>query len=546
VWAVVLIVGGAAVPIDPGGLQAFFVLRLFTVAVGVVVGTAHLVRFGVNVPGSRVVIGGAALLLGALGVSGAVGGEPAVAWLGASARQMGVITWLVFAVAGIVGLSLLDEDDRRLDRVLHIVAAASILWLAFVALLETSGSPIVEPSQAFGDRVQSTFGNPAVLGAFLCLALPLAAVGITRRRDRLLSAAAVAAGAWLLVSSGTRGAWMGIAVAVVSAAVVVLRSRRFGRVGLAGAIAALVVVVALGAAGGRWSSALGSAEGRLGTWQVAGDVIADSPVLGVGPEGFATAFAEHVDDDFVIRYSRDNITDRAHNGLIDLTVTSGALGLAGYLVVCGGVAVVVARALRRRDPPDWMGVAMAGAVAAYLVQQQAFFQLAAVDAAFWLVAGMLAARLGASRAVEKPGRAIAVAAAAVATLFALYAALGVVADHYDRAALRADGFDDQLTRFETAAALRPVDAIHATMAVERLRGVTDRDAIDRQLDLLDRAARWAPDDGTLVLARSEVLVAAHEAYGDAASLAEAGALLTGLVARDTTNGQALLRLGQIA
>lgn len=537
------VLAGSAVLVDPFGFQAFLTLRWAAAAIAVVVGAWWIAGHKrMVVPTSRVLLVGFVLLAVSLLVAAVASSAPMVSIFGASGRQMGVASWLLFAVAFLVGAGLFAAVERPFaDRLVVAWFAAAVLVVGFVGMLEALGHPVVGASQSFGRRLQATFGNPAVLGAYLTLAIPPVAVALLNRVRPWLSGAGLVVAVVLLVASGTRGAWLGVAVAVVVIGVAGVRSTKGKRV-LAGTLVVLALLAGLTVFTGRWGSAGGAIEGRVRTWQVAARVLAEHPWFGVGPEMFGEAFAEQVDETFVIDYSRDQVNDRAHNGLLDLAVSAGLIGLVGYLLVLGWVLAIAGRAVASNRVS--MDVGFAAGIIAYLIQQQALFQLAAVDVVFWFLVGLLVVRVGATtRKVPPVWGAV---AASLATLVAAYALLGVPADHADKRALESTSAQTAMASLERAAALRPFDTTPCFIASAVARQSGDPQTIADSLQLLAHCERWSPSSGELTLATTSVLVAQHAATSDLEPLLEARGMLETLVGRDRTNGAAYLRLGTIA
>jgi tetratricopeptide (TPR) repeat protein len=118
----------------------------------------------------------------------------------------------------------------------------------------------------------------------------------------------------------------------------------------------------------------------------------DTPTLGVtghGPEGYRTVFGAHVDEEYVIRHGRDVITDRAHNGLLDTTLTGGFLAGVGMVLLQAGLLVTSLQRMRSREPID---VGLSAALIGYLTQQFFLFPLSELDPVLWIFAGLLIAR----------------------------------------------------------------------------------------------------------------------------------------------------------
>jgi putative inorganic carbon (HCO3(-)) transporter len=151
-------------------------------------------------------------------------------------------------------------------------------------------------------RIYSTLDNPNLLGGFLLPTLPLAVVALLRwpgLARRLFALASLVLGLVALVLTYSRGAWMGMVLALAAIGLfLVLRLSRswpplwrrlFPILLLVGGTAALVVLVAaveplrvrvLSLVAGREDS---SNNFRLNVWSAALEMIQARPVLGIGP-----------------------------------------------------------------------------------------------------------------------------------------------------------------------------------------------------------------------------------------------------------------------
>jgi len=72
-----------------------------------------------------------------------------------------------------------------------------------------------------------------------------------------------------------------------------------------------------------------SGQVRLLGWKLALNAFLEKPILGWGPEHYLVAFERRYDPEFSV-YG-DAWLDRAHNGILDVAATQGALGLIGYV-----------------------------------------------------------------------------------------------------------------------------------------------------------------------------------------------------------------------
>jgi hypothetical protein len=541
--ALLLAVAGA---VDAAGFRPFATARW--AAVGVAAAAAAAVTRW------RVPRGWALAWLGLLGwtaLATALALDPLLAALGHPRRHLGLAGWVVMALAFAGGTGLPAAAVRRCLGPAAVVAAG-ITGAAAVADLAGWDPAGVRFA---GGRVGGLLGQPAYLGAAVLLLAPVAAgVALDRaagRWWRVAAAAAVGSCAAALVASGTRGAWVGAAVAAALAAVVVRprlhlqlpraaaqhaheharighvvtatvgsvsRSCRFaaGRSGhgcayrrslyaagpivLAGALAvvALGVVVAPRLASTLDPSSPGG-RGRLDEWRVAVAVVADNPVAGVGPEGYRIAAPAHVDDAYARRHGRDEVVDRAHDGLLD--VAAGA-GLPAAVLYAGMLAALVVAAVRTvRRPPDPVVAGAALALVAWVTQQMVGFPIAEVDPAAWLLAGIVAVAARPAPAVPRTVRLMPagrIAAGLVAVALVVAGATAVVADRdLGRAGRLRTGSVAAVLAADRATALRPDDVDAWYVAAKLAAARPGLLAVDSGLDRVEAGLRRSPRDPAL-------------------------------------------------
>lgn len=520
-WAVVTVVGGA------GSLAAVLshhgkVPRALLAALGLFVGS---------------------MLLGA-----AAGADGAYAWVGTPERHLGAVTWALCALLLLAGRTLVARGD--VERVLLGLVVAGV-GVGAVATLEAVGfhAEVLD----LGGRLTGTFGSSAYLGAATAFLLPVA-VGVAATGDtpvvrRRLAAAAALLLAVACAGAGTRAAWVGL----VAAATVTVLARRQALVSRMGAdrgraAAAIALVLVAGAAvvvlspvGARVGSLTDAdapgGQGRLDEWRVAARVVADHPLLGVGPEGYRVAFGEHVDADYEVEHGRDQQPDRAHSGPLDVLLAGGALALAGWLALIGIVARAVRRALR--DGPPWLA-GLAGGLMAHLVTQLLFFPIAELEPVVWLVAGMVLVATDRERpgptvrsGSDRVRRAVVGVVAGVALV---EGASGVVADHRaDRAAeaLARGDVDGAATAAASAADLRP-DVLRFHLLAARAAVADDR-GIVVGLAAVDDALAISPGDPIARRTKAQLLLARAAATSVPAHVQAAEEYLRDLLDRDPNN-----------
>lgn len=537
----------AAFPLvtDPAGWHVFLAARWLVVVLGATVLVGGLaitrrLRLPRTWPWWLAMVGVAA-------VSAAVSSAPGVSWWGAADRFGGGATWVVHGAAAVIGASVVrrSHDLRVLARG---VSVGAIVVTAVVSAQRLGWDVVVGGSVT---RPGGPLGNADFLGAYASLAL-LVALGAALDhaaddRWRLAhTVAALGAGTCLIVS-GTRAGWVGVAVGLVVLGVLIAR-----RSGTTGRQAMVVVALAvLGLIGlGMWAGVGhrlatvfdGTAAGRVATWERTASVVGERPVLGWGPEGFAEGFGRSVDESWERSYGRRLTPDRAHNGLLDVAVSTGLLGLAVYVGLLARAGGLVRRSLRGTASATSVGVA--AALIAYLVQQQFLFQLFDVDAIAWLLAGGVGA-LGTVESTGSPGghdRPRWSGAPLVGALLVLTVVAGsdVIADRDARRAVDAatpgaavDAATDALERRpQTMHALLLADAALAD-------GSSDRLAVARER--LGEARSATFDDGRLTLARSRLA----RADGHIAAIEESEREVVELLSVDPARGDAWLELGAV-
>ena len=325
--------------------------------------------------------------------------------------QLGL--WLIAAaVFAVVATSL--RDARSLIMVVRAFVAGAVLSVlvgAAVAVL-TPGGPLVEQT-FFEDRLQGGAGDPNFLAAGLVAAIPLAvalrsaARGPTERGLMLVALLVLVAG---LGATQSRGGIVA-ACAVALAAVVLSRGRR-GRAALAaGAVAALVVAALALAPGGleRVTTPDPEGDGRADLWRIAGRMVEDQPVLGVGVGNFPVRSGEFVREPGSLEFV-DLIAEQrmdVHNAYLQALAETGILGLLLFVAVAGlalGSARTAERRLAARGDAALADVAHGLVLALVGMLTALVFISYGHDSRLWLLFALGPALLAISARWPGPGR----------------------------------------------------------------------------------------------------------------------------------------------
>ncbi len=501
--------------------------------------------------------------------------DPLHAWIGTPDRRFGWLTWLLCGALFTVGVD--GGPGARSLAVRATTVGAALLGL------HTAGQwfGLLDDGRFAGDRLGGPLGQPAYLGAAAALAAPVAAgLAVDRTaapRWRLAGALGCGGAVTAIVLSQSRAAWVGsvVGVAVVAGASTWRRRRSpgddAGRIDRRIAAAAIGVPVVLVAAVPTLRRRLtgagrsgGVVDGRLDEWRVGLRALGDSPLTGYGPEGYRTVFGANVDEDYVVQWGRDVLTDRAHNGLLDVGLAFGLPGVAAAAAALGLVLLGAVRAARLGEP-TLLGLAVG--VVAHVVGQQFLFPLSEVDPLFWLLAGLVvgaAAQGGPADPIGRPappsragprwrdtartvtigaaaGLAVLVAAAGIADIVADAEVATTLDDRRTGPAADAGAGDGEL---DLATTLRP-DSIRYRFLASRL--ASRRGDLDAALAEIEAGLARSPSDPALRGEEGALLLERARRTTDPAvrqpSIDHAIEVLQDLVLDDPLHPRHLQRLG---
>jgi O-antigen ligase len=588
-WCAAAVVVATAAAVDPAGFRPFTTLRWAVIGVVVAVAAA---ASGRTVPSpARPLAYVWVALLGWTALATIVALDPLVAFVGHPRRHLGLVGWLVGGLAFVAGARL-TPDERRVHLGRAIVVAAAVTGTAAIA--ERLGwDPM---GVRFGnDRTGGLLGQPVYLGALAVLLAP-AAFGIATARTSFgegwrRAAAVAGAGCTIaVVLSGTRGAWLGAAVAAALVGRPLLRWAKEHRLATAGVLVLAVGLALAASVGSRTATlfdpAINGGQGRTDEWHLALEVVADHPVTGAGPEGYRIAVLGHVDDAYARRHGRDEVVDRAHNAVLDVATTAGLPAAALYVWLLMLVLVRCAKVLRDQadptdpadradpaDPTDQAGQAdptdqadpgdpadatgqadrfvagIALGLVAWIVQLQVSFPVAEIDPLAWLLAGTLAAGAGPSPPrrvwVQQPLR---LAAGVVAVVLAAAGLRAVVADRdLDRAEhVLADGRPSPAVRAADQATARRPDDVDAWYVAARVASAgPGLLAVDAGLDRVEQGLDRSPRDPALGDLHEELLVERALRSGLPDDLRAARRAAEERIAADPANGVHHRRLAQV-
>jgi O-antigen ligase len=286
----------------------------------------------------------------------------------------------IFVLARLVGFGT-RQALIAIGVLLGLVALGAVVAVA-QALLSPHLLGLSALRGRFGElyRLAAFFGDPNTFAAFLSASIPFALFGATGLRTPRGRRVAVAASFLLVLAlwlSFSRGGWLGAIGGFAIASLII--DHRPMRVGALVVGVALVVALAmprnlLCPSCEARPDLFGSTFGRIGTVGGGEDlrvlfilnglpILADHPLVGVGPGRYGGAAADIYHTPIYARYGTDELFANPTQRTVDdfwlhLVVESGLLGLVAYLAMIGAALGPIIRRARRTT---WgRGVALAG------------------------------------------------------------------------------------------------------------------------------------------------------------------------------------------
>ena len=288
--------------------------------------------------------------------------------------------------------------ERLCAAVVILAFAIDIAYLAVVVAhwrdyWQVLGRFALPPLRPFQEGL--TYGNPGLVAALAVLASVSATahLGFAGPRARVAVIVLWVLTTAVVIVSGTRGAWLALAITAVVALVMLLAAGR-SRSGLAAglrttpgrlALGALVVVVVVGVVvvGPTMVDrvVLSGDGGRISYWTAALRMFADAPLTGVGPGMWAPQRILHTAEGEL-----DYYIPHAHNLYLQTAAESGVLGLVAGLVVLVLVGRLVWLAFRDGDPVARRWAVAAVLAAVYFGAHQVFDVFVNMPAALFVFA----------------------------------------------------------------------------------------------------------------------------------------------------------------
>ena len=232
--------------------------------------------------------------------------------------------------------------------------AANLLISGFITPYRSGDAPPTAWGKITSTRFQGSLGNPAYVAPYLlftvfyALYLWLNKAWNSRILQAVLYGGLVLFYAFFLILSQTRGAFIGLAAAlVVFLVIVAFLDRRLRKWALGGFVLLFLIggMLFYFRNTGFVKSLPGSRvleislrerafQTRLWTWNTALQGFRDRPVLGWGPENFSTVFDKYFDPrHYIPGQNTETWFDRAHSVFFDYLTETGILGLLSFIAI---------------------------------------------------------------------------------------------------------------------------------------------------------------------------------------------------------------------
>ncbi len=294
-----------------------------------------------------------------LGLSTVFSLRPEISFWGSYQRKFGYFTWLLSFLFFLV-LFFNLKTEKQIKRIVWVIffSAIAVILYGFLQILGLDPIGWLEPP-LLTKRVFSTIGQPNFLASWFLLVIPLIGWLFLKEKKFLIKSLIflvffLSLACFLL--TGSRGGLVGLMAGIFFFFFAISLIKRKRKMFLAGSIILLLLVVSLfflnifllhpssraelttgyknQKTASRFLSLSNLKEGggvRIIIWQHALSLIKERAILGYGPETQFFNFITLYQPVEGVLESVNNYTDRAHNDILEITFTSGFLGLVAYL-----------------------------------------------------------------------------------------------------------------------------------------------------------------------------------------------------------------------
>jgi len=349
---------------------------------------AFIVKFPDWRPRKNLITIGLVAFFTAITISCFTGVDFNLSFWGDIERMLGVFHLLHFLVFYFIIITIMRTwKDWKL---LFIVALTAGTLIGLHGIGQRFG---IIPSPMSNTRIIATIGNSAYVGAYAIFNIFFALLLFFKEKNWGIKVAyllAMVISFFAMIFSGTRGAYIGFFAGVIFIGIILTLFNNSRKIKLASAslLALFIIFIALifvfkEAPLVKGNIYLGrithmsfqdpTTQTRLLSWKAAWLDFHNHPLLGTGWGNYAVTFDKFFNPVFLSYTAGETYFDRAHNNLVDISSTTGALGILSYLSIFVFVGYYLISGFRRQTISIEDFSVIGGLIIAYFFQNLLVF-----------------------------------------------------------------------------------------------------------------------------------------------------------------------------
>jgi O-antigen ligase len=271
--------------------------------------------------------------------------------IGVPGRWEGLVTITLYMFLFITARLYLVPDEGLFKIILVTAIIVSIYGILQTMNFDPFPRDVLREN--WSKRAFSTMGNPNFLGSYIVLIIPTSIYFYIIKKN-ITGLTAYAILFYCLLSTGTRGAWLGTIASIMAFAAIHYMYFRYSKGEFTRYIILLVITILLlalynfnteGAFIDRFLSIARDANefltkgdradysgaNRGFIWKRVAELIKKRPLAGYGIENLGEAFKKYYTKDMIELWNEVRYLDKAHNEYLHIAVTSGIPSLLVYL-----------------------------------------------------------------------------------------------------------------------------------------------------------------------------------------------------------------------
>jgi len=330
--------------------------------------------------------------------------------IGVPGRWEGLVTITLYMFLFITARLYLVPDEGLFKIILVTAIIVSIYGILQTMNFDPFPRDVLREN--WSSRAFSTMGNPNFLGSYIVLIIPTSIYFYIIKKN-ITGLTAYAILFYCLLSTGTRGAWLGTIASIMAFAAIHYMYFRYSKGEFTRYIILLVITILLlalynfnteGAFIDRFLSIARDANefltkgdradysgaNRGFIWKRVAELIKKRPLAGYGIENLGEAFKKYYTKDMIELWNEVRYLDKAHNEYLHIAVTSGIPSLLVYLTF---ISQIILKGLFRLKNCK-TALLILSSVIGYMTA--AFFNISVVSVAYvyWIFLGLLAGSNG--------------------------------------------------------------------------------------------------------------------------------------------------------